>query len=67
MVVVHATGMLEGRLVMLNGMLHLCTAANGVCNLLQAAFNPPPESTTLQEQLKDVGKSINSGTEVKSW
>ena len=64
--VVCVTGVLEGQLTLLNGILHCGTAVNGVCGLLQAAFSPPPESTALQQQLKDGVKSTNSGTEVKS-
>ena len=67
--VVGGEGMLEGQLTLLNGMLHCWTAADGMCDLLQAAFSPPPaasESSTLQQQLKDGVKKTNSGTEVKS-
>ncbi len=67
MMVVGGEGMLEGQTTLLNGMLHCWT--NGMCDLPKAAFSPPPaasESSTLQQQLKDGVKKINSGTEVKS-
>ena len=53
MVVVGVEGMLEGQSTLPYGMLHCWIAADGVCNLLQAVFSPPPaasQSSTLQQQ-----------------
>ena len=60
-------GMPEGQMTLLHGMLHCWTAADGVCDLLQATFGPPAASeSSLQHQLKDGLQKIKSSTEVKS-